>query len=118
MLLVRAVGLPLPHTSPKRTNIQRAYQLRYVPDRFIIGALADTEQPQGRASLIKAALSLVRTPPFDASRPGAFHWASDLCFERRMRIKINEATRLYEENTDESDTTWAQVIRLAVIMGA
>ena len=39
-LLIRTVGWPLPHHVPQWAEIQRAYQLRYLPDRFVIGALA------------------------------------------------------------------------------
>jgi hypothetical protein len=39
-LLVRSVGWPLPHNVPRWSEVHTAYQLRYIPDRFVIGALA------------------------------------------------------------------------------
>ena len=76
--------------------------------------LAVTEDEDDRSRLLRAALSLVRTPPFDVSRPGAFHWASDLCFDSRMRLKISEAARHLEADTDDPDSNWARDIRLSV----
>ena len=38
--LAKAAGWPLPHGIPTLTEVQRAYQIRYVPDRLIIGGLA------------------------------------------------------------------------------
>ena len=38
--LAKAAGWPLPHEIPTWTEVQRAYQIRYVPDRLIIGGLA------------------------------------------------------------------------------
>ena len=76
--------------------------------------LADTEDADDRNRLLRTALSLVRTPPFDVSRPGAFHWAADQCFDSRMRLKISEATHRFETEADEPDSEWAREIRLAV----
>jgi hypothetical protein len=39
-LLVGAVGWPLPHSVPQWSEVHTAYQLRYIPDRLVIGALA------------------------------------------------------------------------------
>ena len=76
--------------------------------------LAVTEDANDRPRLLRAALSLVRTPPFDVTRPGAFHWASDLCFDSRMRLKISEAARHVEGDADNPDSDWARNIRLSV----
>ena len=76
--------------------------------------LADTEEAEDRPRLLRTALSLVRTPPFDVSRPGAFHWAADQCFDSRMRLKISEATRRFEAEADEPDGEWARQIRMSV----
>ena len=81
-------------------------------------ALADTEHADDRNRLLRTALTLVRTPPFDLSRPGAFHWAADQCFDSRMRLKISEATHRFETEADEPDSEWAREIRLAVTRGA
>ena len=77
--------------------------------------LADTQDADERSRLLRTALSLVRTPPFDVSRPGAFHWAADQCFDSRMRLKISEATRRFEAEADEFDSGWAREIRLSVV---
>ena len=76
--------------------------------------LADTENEGDRNRLLRAALSLVRTPPFDVIRPGAFYWAADQCFDSRMRLKISEATHRFEAEADEPDGEWAREVRLAV----
>jgi hypothetical protein len=78
--------------------------------------LAETEPTEDRSRLLQTALSLVRTPPFEAARTGAFHWASDICFDSRMRLKISEATHRYEEQANEPDTEWARVIRMTVTL--
>ena len=80
--------------------------------------LADTQDADDRSRLLRTALSLVRTPPFDVSRPGAFHWAADQCFDSRMRLKISEATHRFEAEADEPDGEWAREIRLAVTRAA
>ena len=79
--------------------------------------LAETENGQDRVRLLRTALSLVRTPPFDVSRPGAFYWAADQCFDSRMRLKISETTRRFEAEADETDGEWAREIRLRVTLG-
>ena len=80
--------------------------------------LADSVDAVDRNRLLRTALSLVRTPPFDVSRPGAFNWAADQCFDSRMRLKISEATHRFEAEADEPDRDWAREIRLAVTRAA
>ena len=45
VLLVRGVGWPLPHKIPQWEEVQRAYQLQYLPDRFV----AHSPVPHGSA---------------------------------------------------------------------
>ena len=40
VLLIKGVGWPLPQTIPTWTDIHRAYQIRYIPDRLVLGTLA------------------------------------------------------------------------------
>ena len=49
--------------------------------------LAEREGADDGRLLLRAALSILRTSPFDSSRPGAFHRTAGLCFDSRMRLK-------------------------------
>ena len=76
--------------------------------------LADNEGAEHRNRLLRAALLLVRTPPFEGTHPGSFYWAADQCFDSRVRLKISEATRRFGAEADEPDGNWAREIRLLI----
>jgi hypothetical protein len=67
--------------------------------------IADTrDDDHERIVLLRAALSLVRTAPFESARSKAFAWAADQCFDSRMRLVIaNAAQKL--ENIDSVDAS-------------
>jgi hypothetical protein len=53
--------------------------------------LAESSTGDDQLSLLKAALSVVRTDPFEGARAHAFDWAADHCFDSRMRLVIASA---------------------------
>lgn len=50
--------------------------------------LASKAHPGDRAAYLRAALSLPRKPPFEGCRQKSFDWATDHCFDSRMRLRI------------------------------
>jgi hypothetical protein len=55
--------------------------------------LAEASTGDDQLSLLKAALSVVRTDPFEGARAHAFDWAADHCFDSRMRLVIASAQK-------------------------
>ena len=66
--------------------------------RFLqLSELVDTRDDDHESGmLLRAALSLVRTAPFESARSKAFAWAADQCFDSRMRLEIANAAQQLE----------------------
>jgi nucleoid-associated protein YgaU len=52
--------------------------------------LADKANPDDRTSYVRAAMSLARKPPFEGCRQKSFDWASDHCFDSRIRLRLSK----------------------------
>jgi hypothetical protein len=55
-------------------------------------ALSEAASGDDQLTLLKAALSVVRSDPFEGARAKAFDWAADLCFDSRMRLMVSLRT--------------------------
>lgn len=52
--------------------------------------LAEMAHADDRASYLRAAMSLARKPTFEGCRQKSFEWATDHCFDSRIRLRIRE----------------------------
>ncbi len=68
-------------------------------------------RPDDEAGLLRAALTLVRRAPFETTRVRSFDWATDHCFDSRMRIRIATAADRLRELTDGAEREWASSFR-------
>ncbi len=59
-----------------------------------LSELADTREDEHEClTLLRAALSIVRSAPFESARSKSFTWAADKCFDSRMRLEITTSLR-------------------------
>jgi hypothetical protein len=52
--------------------------------------LAETAHADDRAAYVRAAMTLSRKPPFEGCRQKSFEWATDHCFDSRIRLRIGQ----------------------------
>jgi hypothetical protein len=76
--------------------------------------LAQTSPADDEPGLLTAALALVRRAPFEATRVRSFDWASDHCFDSRMRVQIGAASDRLRDLADGTTREWAANIRSIV----
>jgi LysM domain len=60
-------------------------------------ALSEAASGDDQLTLLKAALSVVRSDPFEGARAKAFDWAADLCFDSRMRLMVSSSREILEQ---------------------
>ena len=56
-----------------------------------------------KSKLLATALTLARSAPFIGARVNSFLWAADLCFDSRMRLKVDAAAVTLADLSDSSD---------------
>jgi LysM domain len=68
-----------------------------------------------KVTLLRAALTLVRSAPFESLRANSFHWASDQCFDTRMRLAISDAANRLTAIDPEHHSDWAEAKSLIAV---
>jgi hypothetical protein len=74
----------------------------------LVALVGQSKIDDDKVTLLRAALTLVRSAPFESLRANSFHWASDQCFDTRMRLAISDAARQLTAIDPEHSSNWAE----------